>query len=221
MQKVETSSQNVQQKVFLKDVDEKILVVKKNILFSYQTINGLKKIDFDRYQKLIRRYKKFVWRSKVELDKTYKQIIPYLIFVYQETKKAKKKYFVMRRKNNASEVRLQNKYSLGIGGHIKKEDLKRTNIIEWAEREFKEEVKYNGKHSIEPLGILNDESNSVGQVHTGFVFLLKGESSDINIRDEHKEGTLLTLEECNALYSQMENWSQIVIDHLNEAENNQ
>lgn len=203
-----TQSQKQDQKVYLKKSDEKILVVKKNILFSYQAINGLKPIDFNRYQKLIRRYKKFMWRSKVEQDPTYKQIIPYLIFTHDN------KYFVMRRKSDASEVRLQNKYSLGIGGHIKKEDLKRTNIIEWAEREFKEEVNYRGKYKIEPVGILNDESNAVGQVHTGFVFLLHGNSSQISIRDEHKEGTLQTLNECLESYGQMENWSQIVIDYL-------
>jgi predicted NUDIX family phosphoesterase len=193
---------------FAKKADEKILVVKKNILFSYQVINGLKQINFDHYQKLIRRYKKFMWRSKVENDPTYKQIIPYLIFTHNE------KYFIMRRKNNASEARLQNKYSLGIGGHIRKEDLKRTNIIDWAEREFKEEIKYRGKYTIEPIGILNDESNSVGQVHTGFVFLLHGNNAHIEIRDEHKEGMLVSLDECLTFYNQMENWSQIVIDYL-------
>ena len=196
------------QHVFLKKSDEKILVIKKNILFSYQVTNGLKPADFNHYQKLIRKYKKFMWRSKVEQDPTYKQIIPYLIFTHDD------KFFVMRRKNDASEVRLQNKFSLGIGGHIKKEDLKRTNIIEWAEREFHEEVEYKGNFEIEPIGILNDESNAVGQVHTGFVFLLRGEHNNIKIKDEHKEGMLVTLEECKALYNQMENWSQIVIDYL-------
>jgi predicted NUDIX family phosphoesterase len=210
MQKTQTQGINKNQQVFLKDKDEKILVVKKNILFSYQVTEGLRPIDFDHYQKLIRRYKKFLWRSKVEQDITYKQIIPYLIFTHNN------KFFIMRRKNNASEVRLQNKYSLGIGGHIKKEDLKRTNIIEWAEREFHEEVKYNGKCKIESIGILNDESNAVGQVHTGFVFLLHGKSPNIQIRNEHKEGMLVTLEECLALYNQMESWSQIVINYLKE-----
>lgn len=208
MQKSPNPTQSKQQKVYLKKVDEKILVIKKNLLFSYQEVDGLKPINFNHYQKLIRRYKKFLWRSKVEQDPTYKQIIPYLIFTYD------KKYFVMRRKSDASEVRLQNKYSLGIGGHIKKEDLKRTNIIEWAEREFEEEINFKGSYNIEPLGILNDESDAVGQVHTGFVFLLHGDSDKISIRDEHKEGMLLSLEECTELYPLMENWSKITFDYL-------
>jgi len=208
MQKTQAISQNKQQQVFVKKFDEKILVVKKNILFAYQVIDGLTPINFACYQKLIRRYKKFLWRSKMEQDTSYKQIIPYLIFTHNG------KYFTMRRKSDASEVRLQNKYSLGIGGHIKKEDLKRTNIIEWAEREFKEEVRYKGTFKIEPLGLLNDESDAVGQVHTGFVFLLHGDSSKIEIRDEHTEGELLSLEECLALHGQMENWSKMALDYL-------
>jgi len=210
MQKIDSSVKHKQQQVFCKASDEKILVVKKNILFAYQIINGLKPVDFEHYQKLIQKHKKFLWRSKVEQDSTYKQIIPYLVFTHN------KKYFMMRRKSNASEVRLQNKFSLGIGGHIKKEDIKRGKIIGWAEREFKEEVKYKGSYSIKPLGILNDESDSVGQVHTGFVFLLEGNTGNIQIRDEHKEGMLVTLDECINLYNQMESWSKIVVRYLKE-----
>ena len=200
-------SENLRQSVFL-EKDEKILVVKKKILFSYKAIDGLKKVDFENYQKLIANYKEFLWRSKVEHDLTYKQIIPYLVFTYNN------KYFLMKRKNNASETRLQNKYSLGIGGHIQKKDLKKTNIIDWAQREFKEEVTYNGTIDIHSLGILNDESDSVGQVHTGFVFLLKGNSSNIQIRNEHKEGKLLSLDQCSFFYNQMERWSQITFDYI-------
>lgn len=210
---MQKTQQNLVQdkQVYLKDTDEKILVVRKNVLFAYQVIDGLMPIDFDLYQKLIRHYKKFMWRSKVEQDPTFKQIIPYLIFTHED------KYFVMRRKSNASEVRLQNKFSIGIGGHIRKEDLKQTNIIEWAKREFHEEVDYKGTYTITPIGILNDESNAVGQVHTGFVFLLHGDSKNILVRNEHKEGTLLTIPECLELYGQMESWSQIVVNYLRKS----
>jgi len=208
MQKRNPSTQTKRPPAYNKETDEKILVVKKNTLFAFHVIEGLVPIDFDQYQKLIQKHKKFLWRSRVEENRTYKQIIPYLIFSHGN------KYFVMKRKNNASESRLQNKYSIGIGGHIRKEDIKRANIIGWAEREFREEVDYKGAFSIEPIGILNDESNSVGQVHTGFVFLLRGKSENIKIKDEHKEGTLLTLDECFALYNSMENWSKIVLNYL-------
>lgn len=205
MQKQKTEKE---QKVFIKKEDEKILVVAREKLFADGQIDGIKKIDFQSYQQLIEENKEFLWRSKVETDPNFKQIIPYLIFNFQD------KYFLMQRKSSASEVRLQNKYSFGIGGHIREKDIKGQTIFDWAKREFKEEVEYSGNFEIEPLGLLNDESNFVGQVHIGFVFLLKGDSDQIKIRDEHKEGKLLTLEESKQFYASMENWSKFVFDFL-------
>ena len=120
------SADKQKEQVFVKKQDEKILVVKKNFLFSYQTFNGLKKVVFDDYQKLINKHKKFLWRSKMEVDTSYKQIIPYLVFSYED------QFFMMKRRNTSSEARLKNKYSLGIGGHIREEDIKKGNIIDWA-----------------------------------------------------------------------------------------
>jgi predicted NUDIX family phosphoesterase len=206
--KKQQSSQK-QMPVFNKTKDEKILVVSTKKLFCFEAFHGIKKVDFESYQKTIDTHKKFLWRSDMETNENYKQIIPYLIFNYQD------KYFLMQRKNNSSEVRLQNKCSLGIGGHIRKEDLQKTSILGWAEREFHEEVSYNGSLKIEPIGVLNDDSDEVGRVHLGLVFLLRGDSKSITIKDEHHSGTLLTLQECKQFYNQMEQWSRMVFKHLN------
>ncbi len=197
-------------KVFIKKEDEKILVVKKEKLFPQQIIQGIQEINFDFYQELIEKNKQFLWRSKVESDENYKQIIPYLIFKFQD------KLFLMQRRSNASDTRLQNKYSLGIGGHIKEKDITEKTIFDWAKREFEEEINYQGNFEIKPIGLLNDETNFVGQVHTGFVFLLIGDSDKIKIRDEHKSGKLVSLEKCKEIYPNMETWSQIVFDYLTQ-----
>lgn len=201
---------NNQKPVFIKKEDEKILVISRNILFKQKEINGIEKVDFEYYQQLIQDNKEFLWRSKIETDQSYKQIIPYLVFNFED------KYFLMQRKSNANEVRLQNKYSLGIGGHIRQEDINSFNIVDWAKREFTEEINYSGNLKIESLGILNDDSNDVGRVHIGFVFLLKGSSNKINIRSELKSGTLLTLKNLSEYYENMENWSKLVFDYLNK-----
>lgn len=146
----------------------------------------------------------------MEVDPTYKQIIPYLIFCHED------KYFVMQRQAKATETRLQSKFSLGIGGHIRQEDITGDDIIGWARREFEEEVDYNGSFTVEPLGILNDDSNAVGQVHVGFVYLLKGNSAHIKVKEELKSGELFTLEECMSFYDRMETWSQIVFNFLQQ-----
>ena len=189
--------------------DEKILVIKRELLFAASDFQGfLPMRDFRGYQDLIMRHKQFLWRSAMETDPTYKQIIPYLIFRHANT------YFLMRRRSNASETRLKNKYSLGIGGHIRQEDMVDSSLVGWAQREFSEEVNYKGSFTVRSLGLINDDSTAVGQVHIGFVFLLEGDSAQIRIKDEHKEGSLLILEHMRLLYKNMEIWSQLTFDYL-------
>ena len=190
-------------------VDEKILVVKRELLFAASDFQGfLPMNNFTGYQVLIVRHKQFLWRSAMETDPSYKQIIPYLVFRHAET------YFLMRRRSNANEARLKDKYSLGIGGHIRQEDMTETSLMGWAKREFIEEVDYKGTFKVSALGLINDDSTAVGQVHIGFVFLLEGDSVHIRIKDEHKAGELLSLEHMQPLYKKMETWSQLAFDYL-------
>ena len=188
--------------------DEKILVVKRTEIMPDGPWNGLKQVDFEAYLTIIDQKKQFLWRSQMEQDTSYKQIIPYLVFTHND------KYFLMQRRSTASETRLQSKYSLGIGGHIRQEDMTCPSIFEWARREFHEEVSYDGSFKIEPLGVLNDDSNAVGEVHIGFVLLLRGDSDVISVRSELKSGNLMEFEQCRQLYGSMENWSQTVFDML-------
>ncbi len=194
--------------VFVGKKDEKILVVPREKILKDGSFWGIKPVNFDYYEKVISKYKKFIWRSEAEINPQFKQIIPYLIFNYED------KFFLMKRRKNASEVRLQSKYSLGIGGHIREEDILDNNIYHWAKREFFEEIDYAGDLNISPLGLLNDDSNEVGKVHLGFVFLLKGSCSQIKIKTELQEGRLLNLHECQPFYSDMENWSKIIFNFL-------
>ena len=187
---------------------ENILVVKRSTLFSVPAPQGLLAYR-PNYLDIINQAKEFLPRPEMEEDTTYKQIIPYLIFRYKDG------YFLMQRCSTSSEQRLKNKYSLGIGGHMRQEDMKEgATIFDWAQREFKEEIDYNGNCTVTPLGLLNDDSNAVGQVHVGLVLLLEGDSADIKVRSELKSGQLYTLDECRGFYSDMESWSQIVFDYL-------
>ncbi|MCL4361849.1 hypothetical protein M1446_05850 [Candidatus Dependentiae bacterium] len=202
-QKVEQPAQHLEWQ------DELILVVKRDQLFQEeQAWHGLKEVNFDNYLKVINEKKEFLPRGQMELDANYKQIIPYLLFNFED------KYFLMQRQSKSNESRLASKYSLGIGGHIRQEDLTSNDIIEWSKREFEEEVDYQGNYQVKPLGILNDDNSSVGQVHIGFVLLLIGDSSKIKIKSEHKSGELLTLNECKLYYDKMESWTQFVFDFI-------
>ena len=120
----------------------------------------------------------------------------------------------MKRASKPGEIRLSNKYTIGIGGHLRQADMKGHSIIEWARRELQEEISYKGNFDVVPLGILNDELDPVGTTHTGFVFLLEGDSPAIQIHSEFEEGRLITLEECATIYPYMERWSQLMFDYL-------
>src|SRR3989338_11665285 len=124
---------------------ERILVIKRTDLFQEQAWTGIKEVNFDHYLKLLQKKRIFIPRNEAETDTTYKQVIPYLVFQHDNT------YFLMQRKKNSSEQRLANKYSLGIGGHLREEDMAGKTLFDWAQREFKEEINYKGSLEINPM----------------------------------------------------------------------
>jgi predicted NUDIX family phosphoesterase len=206
-------TQTVQTPVFQAAHDEQILVVQRDLLFPNGAWEGIKAVDLEQYAELIAQKQEFLPRSQMETDPRYKQIIPYLVFCAED------RYFLMQRQAKPGDARLANKYSLGIGGHIRQEDIGNKSIADWAQREFEEEVTYSGTLKIEPIGLLNDDSNAVGQVHVGFIFLLHGDSTNINVTSELKSGVMLPLTEIKDYYDNLESWSKIVFDFLIAKEN--
>lgn len=209
-QSTHTTTQTIPEKYL-----EEILVVPRKELFANETIvwhgvNTSEEITTHTLE-TINKHQAYIPRYQAEDNQNYKQIIPYMLFEHNGS------YFVMQRKKDASETRLANKYSLGIGGHMRKEDITDgATIFEWAKREFEEEVSFTGNIHIKPLGILNDDTNDVGKVHLGLVLILHADNGNISIKDEHKSGQMFTLEECIALLPSMESWSQLVLKKLAE-----
>jgi predicted NUDIX family phosphoesterase len=194
---------------------EDILVVSRAILAEHDLLKqGFTQTSCGKnvtaVEQLIRAHGTFGQRARMEEDETYKQIIPYFVFTHND------ELFLMQRSGSANESRLSSKYTLGIGGHVRNEDLEGT-IAQWGKREFHEEVNYAGAVSITPLGILNDDSNAVGRVHLGVVYLLHGDTGDISIRSELQNGRMASLTDCTAVYDRMERWSQLVFDTLKQA----
>ena len=190
--------------------EEQILVVPREKLLGDNPWHGLYIPEDNRFAERVLEHQEFHSRSAMEQDPQYKQIIPYLVFHHGG------KLFLMQRKSNASEQRLKNKYSIGIGGHIRSEDMETNDILDWAYREFHEEVAYEGTIRPTFLGVVNDDSNEVGQVHAAFVYLLHGDMPDIHVKSELQSGTLVSLQGCLAYHDRLESWSQIVLDALQE-----
>ncbi|MBT4594262.1 hypothetical protein HOD08_00050 [bacterium] len=190
--------------------DEKIFAVRRTDLFKQSSPQGFTPTAFSGYEKTLEGHGAFLWRSKLENDPTYKQIIPYMVFTHN------KKIFVFQRKDTATEQRLKSKFSIGIGGHLRSEDITGTKISGWGKREFEEEIEYHGSYKIKELGLINNDENAVGLVHAGFATLLIGNSDKISIKSEHKDGWLLSFDECKKIKSRMEDWSQFVMCYLEQ-----
>ena len=191
------------------------MVVARDELFADGIWNGINSQKLRKFINLIYKKHKFMKRGDAEENPNWKQIIPYMFFENDN------RVFLMQRKGDHTDSRLANKYSLGVGGHINKEDVKSIKsikgekvVMEWAKREFEEEIQYSGKYTTEFVGILNHDANEVGMVHAGLVIRIKGDEDVISVRDEYKEGSLVSLEEAGRYYKHMETWSQIVYDFL-------
>ncbi len=160
----------------------------------------------------IKIYNKEHIRYLAEEDYNFKQIVSYIVFIHRNN------IFLMERSDTASEQKLKNKFSIGIGGHLNKEDLNK-DLLFWGEREFQEEINYedNLKNlNIKPIAIINDESNNIGKLHIGIVYIIHGASNKISIKSEMKSGKLVSLNKCYKYYNHLESWSQLTLNFLKD-----
>ena len=191
-------------------MQEQILVVSSSKLFeSHPAWHGIDGDQIESMLATIIQHQESMQRSLAEANQSYKQIISYMIFTFDG------QLFVMQRKNKPNEPVLANKLSIGIGGHMTQTDIQGETLFDWVSREFQEEVFYEGNLQMRTIGFLNDDSNEVGQRHLGLVILLKGDNGNIAIHgNEHKNGQLMSMDECFEKLDQFEGWSQIVLQSL-------
>lgn len=158
----------------------------------------------------------FLPRPEAELDPTHKQIIPYNILRHQN------RYLIYTRGGKSGEKRLQAKQSIGIGGHINPHDeredsLGSTTYYNAIERELQEELIIEGAHTQKVIGLINDDSNEVGQVHLGVVHLFDLNSDIVQANEDAIQDLhFRSIEELVAGFDQLETWSQICVNHLRQ-----
>ncbi|MBQ6828771.1 MAG: phosphoesterase [Thermoguttaceae bacterium] len=61
---------------------------------------------------------RFLRRGDAERDPEFKQLIPYIIFVCEDSSTGRPSVFAYRRGDGQGETRLRSKWSVGVGGHI-------------------------------------------------------------------------------------------------------
>jgi len=192
--------------------DEQILVVKSDIIFKSGKWQGLKTDKLDYYIDLIKKNCEFRRRGDMENDRSFQQIIPYMLFSFGN------KFFAYKYLQNAGEKRLvNNDYQLGVGGHINKEDVAGgdKDILETGMmREWNEEVDFKGNLiSRKLVGIIKDESRPVEQVHLGLVYHFVGDSPEINVKETDKmEGKLLDRKNLSEDTISQSVWMKIVYE---------
>lgn len=192
----------------------KIMVVKREILFGNDYFEGFRPQNEVDYKSRILKNFKWMERIVAENNPSYKQPIAYIAIINLSLKQV----FVYQRssKNIAYlERRLQGKWSWGLGGHIEKLDFKENNpILASRLRELKEEVEVYGSVNSKMLGYINNDSDEVGKVHFGILYVIETNARIIKPKDpEIENGTLMPLEGIERIYSSpdypVEEWSRI------------
>jgi len=195
---------------------EQVLVVPRNKLLNGAEIPyGFHSANLEGLLKNIHAFAYFINRPDAENNPALKQIIPYLVITEREGK-----IFLVQRLAGQTEKRLHNKYSIGIGGHINpvispegKEVTVIPDIIKSGlERELHEELQVTTPYQYKLAGYLNDDSNSVGQVHLGLVHqVLVDDAQGVSVlENDLMQGSFSAISEIENQFSLLETWSQIV-----------
>jgi len=199
--------------------EEQVLVIEREIFERVGIFNGLM-FDVDRYlsEIFVQGVPRFMNRSQVEQDPSFKQLIPYVIMSHDG------KYLSYVRGKRAGETRLVGNRSIGIGGHINPADdmpLFNTNFYETylaaVDREVAEEVSVETRHTNHIVALLNDESNEVGSVHLGIVHYWVLDEPKVNKREQMiTQMAFMTPAELHEVKDTLETWSGLCAEHLAE-----
>lgn len=149
-------------------------------------------------------------RSEVEDDPSLKQIIPYVVFRCGDS------VFCYTRGKSQGEARLHRLRSLGVGGHVAEGDAEGRATLEAYEmalrRELDEEVAVGSDGRIRRVGLINDDSTPVGQVHLGVVHVYELERPDVIPREAGlAEPEFVPVASLAGQLAQFETWSQICL----------
>ncbi len=150
-------------------------------------------------------------RGRAEHDPSFKQLIPYVVLRWRD------QVFHYTRGAGGTETRLQALRSIGVGGHICAEDVTeggdpyRTGLL----RELAEEVDVQSAYTERVIGLINEDTTAVGQVHLGVVHLLELAEPSVRRREETIAASgFAPLADLRRERSQFETWSQLLLAEL-------
>ena len=159
---------------------------------------------------LVRRTGVYLPRTRMEADPAWKQVIPYPVLRDGDA------WYLMRRTKAGGDARLHDRYSIGVGGHVNPADGgfdgDLTNALR---REWHEELVVDFVPEFRFVGLLNDDTTSVGQVHLGLVYEGDAAGRPVAIRETDKlSGGFVASRDVAAVSDRLETWSRIAFEWL-------
>jgi predicted NUDIX family phosphoesterase len=152
-------------------------------------------------------------RNELEEDPSFKQIIPYAFISNWDS------FYLFKRTSGQQEKRLQNLFSLGVGGHMNPGNTmehEEQYLIDELKRELFEEVSLlNGCAitKIEFIGFINDDTIPVGRVHIGLLYNIHVSNREVYINETDKmTAEWIDKSKLAEFYDGMETWTKIAFD---------
>ncbi len=171
---------------------------------------GVMEVDLEQIKRVIEEKGRFLSRELAEYDETFRQVIPYVVMMREQ------KILLLRRTEKQGEKRLHNKYSVGVGGHIRLEDGLQPwqAFISGMHREIDEEVKVEVMN-LQYIGLINDMASAVSRVHVGLLYVAQVVFGGLNEPDMF-DYAWKSLDEFTEIEKNLEGWSYLTLLKLKE-----
>ncbi|MDM4017065.1 phosphoesterase [Roseiconus lacunae] len=197
--------------------EEHVLVIPASVIDSIGAFEGFE-ADAERYLDQILCSEQLAYRPRgaMEVDPSFKQLIPYVVLQHTDDS-GQTSVFTYTRGGGGGEKRLHAKRSIGIGGHISREDAGEGQEAydSGMQRELDEEICLESDYTETREGLIYDPSNEVGQVHLGVVHRFVLHSPDVTSNEEDlADGGFVPVETLRAERAELETWSQLALDAL-------
>lgn len=173
-------------------------------------------------------------RHELEANEAYLQILPYVVVAKGSIEDLKNlRLSAYYRPVSGGESRLHGNLSVGYGGHIDAKDVvfNEKSVLDFIEtvdlsrgRELGEEIGLGNDiqeaSQIHSYGLITDQSNSVGRVHLGVVYIFlvpedwqpTAERSEVDLAGEFTAAELRAKHDAGEIV--MESWTNLVINSL-------
>lgn len=212
-------------------MDEVIIVAPRRELFSDErdAFHGFLPLGDARVESILRGLcaaPRSARRGDVEEDPSLKQPIPYVV-VTRRGENDETEAFAYTRLGGGGEARLHGKVSIGVGGHMNRgfgRETLETVVWEEAARELAEELRFEeeGVEVAPPparfIGLINDDTGPVQQVHLGLLALAEVPPGlRVTVREtEQLDGRWEPISRLRApdVIERMESWSRFALDGI-------